>query len=331
MTSDAVDHLDVMWQQQLNLNRLFRPDFPPTEFAERTALTKEIVLHLISECDELLRVSGSWQPHRNLRHRRVLENRPAVAFELTDIHKYVVMLYQIWGLTPDDAREYWMKKDMIVRQRYSEEFVKSIDRPSVLIDLDGVLANYIEGFVRFLSERLYALPPQVADDILTRGEWIDKSSLSTWISEDEYDRLRHVFRVTGGFGQLPMLPGARNLMDYLHTEGYYIIILTSRPIHLYPNIYSDTLTWLLAHDLHYDFIWWAPDKGTMIDDLNIQQHIKFAIDDDWKYVQQFANLNIPTYWISKKESLPPTAMSPLIKRRIDLMHVLEDLEHGAHV
>lgn len=304
MTPSGSGDLERMWQQQADLNRLFRPDGPPTEFAERTALTKEIVLHLISECDELLRKSGSWQPHRNIRHRRVMENRPAIAYELTDIHKYLISLYQIWGFTPDDMREYWAKKDMIVRQRHSEEFVKSLDQPSVLIDLDGVLADYIEGFLTFL--RGHGIPDYILDGLRNKG-WIDKATFANWISEDKYDELRHQFRISGGFSRLPMLPGARSMVDWLHEQNYYVIILTSRPIHLYPNIYADTMLWLNDHELRYDFIWWAQDKGNMIEDLNILPHIRFAIDDDEKFVQQFARLGIRTFWLTPRtfETLVP--------------------------
>ncbi len=319
MTHDSLKNL---WTKQRELNELFRPGGPPTSYAERTALTKEMVLHLISETDELLRVSGAWKPHRNL---DVRENRPAIGFELADILKYWITIAQIWGFTPEEALDYFAKKDMIVRQRHSEEFVKSVDRPSVLVDLDGVLANYVDGFLTFM--RGHGVPQYVLDTLRDSG-WIDKTSFEEWIPEDRYDELRHDFRCRGGFGMLPMLPGARSFMDWLHEQDYYTIILTSRPIHQYPNIYSDTIMWLDQHELHYDFIWWGQDKGNVIEDRNVRKHIQFAVDDDLKFAVQLAKLGISVYWIHNGKESVPALHAHKIKPCTNLTEMLQCTQHG---
>lgn len=317
-----VGNWESMWRDQEDLNRLFRPDGPPTTYEHRIALTKEFVLHLHSECASLLDAVGSWKPHR---HQPTRENRAHVLIELSDIHKYVLSLYQIWGFTPEEAVQGFCEKSMVVRQRHSEEFIKTIDRPAVLVDLDGVLADYVRGFTEsMLRPRL----PREAFLTLSSCGWIDKQSLRPWLSEEEYDHLRHMFRVNGGFGRLPMLPGARSLMDWLHEQGYYIIILTSRPIHTYPNIYTDTLIWLDAHELHHDFIWWAQDKGSLVEDRNIRRHVVFAIDDDEKFVYQLSNLGIPVWWVTDKEL--QRLGEATIQTVKNLTELLEHVTHTEH-
>ena len=75
-------------------------------------------------------------------------------------------------------------------------------------------------------------------------------------------------------------------------------MLTSRPIERYPNIYGETVEWLQNNELVYDFVWWALDKGEKVLSQNIGGRVKFALDDDPKYVARYAELGIPCYHIS---------------------------------
>jgi len=78
----------------------------------------------------------------------------------------------------------------------------------------------------------------------------------------------------------------------------------------YPNIFTDTLSWLDAMQLPFDHLWWATDKSDRLEEAHVQMRsqIVFAVDDDKKFVAQFRSKGIKTYWLDR--SLPFNESDP---------------------
>jgi hypothetical protein len=292
MIYDRIQHL---WDDQADLNKLFRPDGPPLNDEARTALVKEMSLHLISEVNSLLTATGAWKLHRR---EMVRYNPTLIGIELADIGKYWITLCQTYGLSPEDMFQKMMAKSMVVRQRHTEEWVIELNRPSVVVDIDNVLGDYVKGFTFWLV-KAGLLPMGKAEELIDSGEWIGASSLG--MTDAAYARVRHAFRAGEGFQCLPVMPGARGFLDWCR-ERWQIILLTSRPIHEYPNIHGDTIMWLNQHNLVYDRIWWAKDKADMLMDRDMLSQVVFAVDDERRYVEHLAEAGIRTFWFTPKES-----------------------------
>lgn len=287
-----MEELNRIWEDQADFNRNFFS--PPTDFKERSERTKELLLHLISECDELLRC-GVWKPHRREAKQ---ENEAQVANELTDILKYWISLCQVWGRSPEDVvRDYW-RKSAVCRQRYSEEFINNLEGDFAVVDIDGVLADYAEGLLRWVRTNYPSL--QKNCDNLPKGTWIDASTMG--VSSEEWQEVKHQFRISGGKLYLPLYPGAQELLDFLSMTGLKVALLTSRPIDLYPNIYTDTLEWLQNHNLKFDYVWWHRDKGESLVLKGVRSRVRVAIDDDRRYIDQFAEMGIPSIWVNQRHS-----------------------------
>ena len=297
-----LDRLASMWNDQVELNKLFRPDGPPTEYKDKVALTKEIILHIHSEADELLRALGAWKPHR----RQVMpENRANILNELADMHRYLLTLYEIWGVTPDEAVDSFQKKGMVVRQRHAEEFVHSLDSgPIAVVDIDNVLADYIAGFKAYLVGQGFDL------STVEPLHWISAETLG--LDREDYNRILHDFRVTGGMANLRPMPGAQDFLFRLSDRGYIIVLLTARPIHEYPTLYTDTLMWLHHYHMPFHYIWWARDKGERIQDKGLPARTKLIIDDDERYIEQYSRLKLDAkiFWFLTGDYLKMTRIFP---------------------
>lgn len=292
----AIGHLlglDDIWADQADFNELFWP--VPEEPEERFRQTEKFVLYMTEELVELLRAI------RYKVHRRPIGWKPseaAVRDQLADLLKYLISLFQIWGLGPTDMiREYW-RKSMVCRQRYSEEFVLNLEQPTAVVDIDNVLADYITGFAEWAMAKF---PEHEAKFklALQKRLWMSGGSLA--IAEPVWQDMKLRFRLDGGKRDLPLMPGAREFLESLRSQGLNIVLLTSRPIDRYPNLYSDTLQWLKSNDLPFDFIWWATDKAEELLVRGMKPWVQFVVDDSWQFVRQCAQAGMRTYWLTNGE------------------------------
>ncbi len=310
-----IDRLQFLWDDQEQLNLLFRPEGPPTDREAMIALAKEMTLHMFSETDEFLRTLGAWKPHRR---QAIRDNREASKIELADIGKYWMTLCQIRGFSAQEMFEAMRVKSMVVRQRHSEEYTQQLDRPSVIIDIDQILADYVRGFLDWMIEKGLTTKG-IADSIRRRGGWIDHTMLM--MTPGVYAAHRHEFRCSGRHAGLPVMSGAFDFLTWAKAQ-WQVILLTSRPIHDYPNIYGETLMWLDHNHLPYDRVWWTHDKGATCLDREVAGFVKFAVDDEFRYVLQMADLGIQTFWMPSNPSLTHTRTDRPITKITQLTDII---------
>jgi FMN phosphatase YigB (HAD superfamily) len=287
-----MNDLIEIWKDQKRFNKNFWPD-PKDDPETQTAQTKEFVLLLMSELDELLRTTA-WKKHRK---QNVLLNPAQIKNELTDIFKYWLSLCQVWGFSPEDmVADYW-RKSMVVEQRYSEEHVLQLKGPIALVDIDGVLANYREGVLEFLrkSERYVPGIKEKAEEFLKAEETPYVNASLFGLEEKVWQVLKHKYRVSGGKFEIDCYDDAEDFLVDLRLQGYQTVLITSRPIDRYPNIFSDTMFWLRSYNLHVDAIWWAMDKKEKVSWEGIVPKVAFAVDDELENCEKFASLGIQTY------------------------------------
>jgi hypothetical protein len=78
-----------------------------------------------------------------------------------------------------------------------------------------------------------------------------------------------------------------------------IVLLTSRPIDRYPNIYTDTVDWLNRNGLVFDYIWWGEQKAHRVIEGEVRPFVQLAVDDDPKYIAQYSMASINSYWLRR--------------------------------
>lgn len=319
MDKNDLTHLNTLWKDQRDFNLNF---FPPTGsmFPEQSRQTKEMLIHMMSEMDELLRCT-EWKSHRKMNPK---PNQDQVKNELTDIFKYFISLCLIWDVSPKELiKDYW-RKSMVCRQRYSEEFCQSLDKDIALIDIDGVLADYVKGILIWIK-RNYPVLAKNVDRCRKESLWVDATSLR--IDDQRFQEIKHHFRTSRGKADLPLVQNAQRFLRECKSKGLSVVLLTSRPIDKYPNIYTDTLEWLNKNELLFDYLWWAVDKKEAILSKNIRTKIKFAVDDDSKYVLQYSRMGITCYWVNWMKPKDRGRTSPEnVKEVTGLQEILNDLE-----
>lgn len=283
--------LTEIWADQAEFNTRFRTAPAPT-FEQRTADTKELILHLISECDELLRASGAWKSHRRM---TVRENRRHVLMEIADVFKYLISIAQIHGITEKEFADAYWEKSMVVRQRYAQEFMCALNRPAIIVDLDNVLVDYIAGFAEWMWRNQF-IPQERAATIMTQHLYCDARTMQ--LPSHLYEEAKHLFRASGEHALLPAMTDAHQFITWLNARSELIVVLTARPIDRYPNLYGETLQWLKTYGLDADVVWWASNKADALRDSDIRPHVVFAVDDEERYVRQYFEAAIPCYWLT---------------------------------
>ena len=91
---------------------------------------------------------------------------------------------------------------------------------------------------------------------------------------------------------------AAEFVQKLRDNDLVVVALTSRPVDEYPNLHDDTVAWFSDNDIIVDYIWWGVDKAEKLaQNLATLPNIRFAIDDDIRYLQQYVRMGIKTiYW-----------------------------------
>lgn len=272
------DREDAIWEDQRAYTRAFLPD--PQDNTARIEQTRHLTLGLSEEIGELLRTLRAWKIHRKDPSGREI-SRSQLANDLTDLTKYVLALWQTWGFTPDEILDALQRKSAILWHRYSEEFIQSYDNPMVIFDLDGVLADYRRGFLEWINRD---------EEAKTFKGWITAEALR--MSPEAFRSLQTDFREYGGFATLPVLPGVKEVLQGIASEGVAIVALTSRPIDDHPRIYGDTLEWFKKHDLPCKVLWWSHNKADKIEQWGVQKHVLFAVEDDLTFSLRLARLGV---------------------------------------
>lgn len=299
--SDLGNELRRIWEDQRAFNMLFRN--PPTEPSEVANQARDFVLFTESELHELLRTLP-WKKHRRMPFR---SNNAHMHEEGADIFKCVLSLFQIIGIeTPEQLVELYWTKTAVVRQRYREEWIEKLDRECAVIDIDNVICDYIGGICQWLiATKADSVDLDKVNDAWRHGRYINAERLG--IKEELWQSWKHEFR-TGGFKRyLPVFDDARRFLEMCKIAQLRIVLLTSRPIDRYQNLFTDTIMWLNSNQLPFDFVWWSLEKAERIlMEDGLREKVRFAVDDDQRFVRQFARAGIRTYWLRRGEDWEPS-------------------------
>lgn len=282
--------LHDIWTEQLDFNRSIRPQY--SRFSDRSELTKDMILAMVSECVELLNTIH-WKTHREEFTR---ENRAHTVIELIDVFKYWLTIAQIWDVTPEEFNAAFWEKSAVVRQRWTEERIRHLGGNDLaVIDLDNTVCDYITGIGAWLLRNCPGYTAQIEQVVASRA-WVNAQAIG--MPDAEWQYLKHTFRTSGEKRFLPVMPRAREAMLQLTEAGYTVIILTSRPFDRYPNLYNDTIVWLQNNRIPFHYLWWSHDKAEKLAErLGGFDHVRFVADDELRYLRPLAEHGVPCYWV----------------------------------
>lgn len=298
-------NLKEMLDDQKAFNRLVwdRDRFKGNESALMERL-RVLGLGAIEESLEFLR-TFEYKVHRRSKLR--LQNVAHSHEELIDMFKYWLSLVDLTDFPIEDLEKMYYAKSRVVQYRYQEEWVKTIDGPCVVVDIDQVLGDYITAICRWGREygsKLMRLSSsetirvvQRLEEIQVRQSFVNADTVG--VGHLQWQAVKHDFRTRGGKRTLNVFPDARPFLEWCKTKGWTIILVTSRPVTEYPNIFTDTLYWLNANQLPFDRLWWSFEKGERLEEASLRSQVVFAVDDSPKHVTQFREKGIKAYQLSR--------------------------------
>jgi hypothetical protein len=304
--------LERIWEDQRAFNALLRP--APTDEAERGQLTKDMVILLTDELHELLRTTV-WKKHRNTPHRG---NRPHTIEELADAFKFFISLCQVHDVTVDQLLRMYWDKTAVVKQRYDSEWKAQLT-DCVVVDIDNVIGDYITCICQWLAIQYPSIPVSKLNEIRREGRWVNAQSLG--IPEPRWQLIKHTFRTSGAKRDMPVFPDAKRFLEGMRAMGLQIVLLTSRPIDGYPNMYTDTILWLQKSGLLFDHVWWAHDKPEALQNRDIVDHVVAAVDDDMKFVSAYRAAGIPVFHLVRGASVTGVGASNGVHTVSSLHHI----------
>ena len=221
---------------------------------------KEYVLALSKEVYEVLD-EIDWKMHTSKKSEDINDN---VLEECVDVLKYLFGIIQLNGFNVNDLHQKFIDKSKVVEAKFNQEEVmkkiKASDKKIAFIDIDGVLADWPGGFLK----------------------WAGYKSLAQFKSEvdkKEQYRIKSEYRTCGIKGKLDVLDGAVAFMKET-CKNYNVVLLTARPYKKYFRIYSDTLSWLKENDICYDAIVFDEEKEKYIINNFDPEQVAFCLDDD---------------------------------------------------
>lgn len=278
-----ISSLDEVWDKQQSYNTLV--------MAKNHKTSSEWMINYIlgasSELSELLQQTN-W---RNNFTRTVDEFGPNVAEELADITKYVFSLWQLMGFTSLDMLQAMDLKGEILNQLMYQETRALLERRRIImLDLDGVIADFRQGFMEWVSSSKWS-------EILTIKE--EEIGLHMDINHGwdyrSYNQAKIEFERDGGYSFLPSITSIKMALNTLNRIGYYTIVYTARPFTTYKRIWGDTWTWLKDHNIIVNELHFGYEERVVAASRLAENNYVMALEDDPTLINRYAGCNIPVF------------------------------------
>jgi len=265
------DRLSEMWTLQREQQEALGLGPRELSDADRRMVATELVAQLHEEVTDLGRHVPGYKRHL-LRMPTVVPMDAAE--DAADVIKCVLAWAQLVGVDAEQVMDAFRRKTAVVAARAESERTSMEASTRLLcVDLDDVVVDIAEWRKQLAQARQGALGPA---QVLAAEE-----------------AFKHKWNTTGGFLFCPHVPGAPEGLRKVKEAGYMIALITARPQRQYRRLQSDTMTWLMRHDVPYDLLLFNKDKCEAV-----YQHIQPAwpaafVEDHTRNATALAAIGVP--------------------------------------
>lgn len=287
---DNLDVLRAMWSSQDQFNALVHGK-PVSELTdeEKQAWSAKYGMLMLREVSDFLGELNT-KPHRKEVKTIINSN---VREEWIDIFKYWLCMGRLWGFTPEEfIAEFFRKSEVVSQRYYQENQLKYPDGMVVGIDIDGVLADYPRSFVDFINK-------QLGTDHPTENITSYNIAESFGLTMEQVIELKHQYRETGEKRFIPVIDGAKEMLQSFADAGFVIVLLTARPYKQYKRMFADTQEWLHRNGLIYHSIIWDEDKSVRLLNEFGREKVQFFVEDVTYNANRIADLGPTCFLIDK--------------------------------
>ena len=144
------------------------------------------------------------------------------------------------------------------------------DKSVAVVDIDGVLNSYPKCFFDWAKVNCH----------------VDWATMHQARQDARYTDIKQQYRLSGVKRNLAVLPGARDMLNLLKSQGHKIIIVTSRPD--IGTVHLDTKYWLEKNNLPFDAVIFGRVKPRALLDVDCDLHeIGVIIDDEERHLKDY--------------------------------------------
>lgn len=170
-------------------------------------------------------------------------------------------------------------------------------KQSILIDIDGVIANFYKGFSEFLNKEYgCTLRPDVEPSQYDFGQW------GHGVQNINFDLATYDWMVNDGFEKLEPFNGAQNFIKKIKSK-YEIYFVTARigdwetklSNRIKNKIKNNTYAWLSKHNMPTDCLHFAHDKIPFC----LENKINLMVEDKLSTAVLAAQNNITTILLDR--------------------------------
>lgn len=283
-----MEEIKKIWERQAKFNKLLGNEAKTLK--EREVLTKEFILHLITEAVEVLN-EVNWKMHRKKQYDKYNPvNEYNLKEELIDVWKYLLSIMQFWNITPEQFIEEFHRKSDVVEQRYNQEKILNLikEKKIIGIDIDGVLADYPKSFINFAEK-------ETGIKFNIKGYDISEK-IGKIIGVEKAKKIKEKYRISGQKRFIPVIENSQKALKIL-SKKYKIVLLSARPIKQYKRIFPDTIEWLKKNNFNYDAILWDEKKEEKV--IKEFPNMKFMVEDVKENANKIAKKGYKVYLINK--------------------------------
>ena len=275
--------LEAIWSSQDQFNELVHlkklRDLSPEE---QSAWADKYAVLLMREVSEFLSELNT-KPHRREVKTIIRSN---LAEEWIDIFKYWLCLGRLFGFGHEEfVQEYFRKSEVVSQRFYQEKMLHYPQGKIVGVDIDGVLADYPRSFVEFINSQLGTAFP-------TENITSYNIAESLGLPLEQVVELKHLYRETGQKRFIPVIPGAREMLEAFKDMGFVIVLLTARPYKQYKRMFADTQEWLHSNKLPYHSIIWDDDKNVRLLREFGRDNVQYFVEDVAANANKIAELGV---------------------------------------
>ena len=165
-----------------------------------------------------------------------------------------------------------------------KKWEKEQKRRICFFDLDGVLNYYPKTWLDFVNEK-------------TGHSFKSLFTMKAKLAYDAYTSLKKEYRTCGIKEHFPPRLEAKTTLERVHKLGYYIVIISSRPIQEYPSLISQTVHWLDKHFV-YDELLFEEQKHIPV--ITKYPFLHFGVEDNHYYANLVAKWGYKIFLVSNR-------------------------------
>ena len=274
-------------QRQYN-NKVYGANWKSRDELERH--TQELALCAHAELSSLV-AATSYRKHHKADLRNEID-KSTLLYESVDVIRYVMAIMNLWDIKADDFETAFCEKDIYLNTRRRIDKQVWYRQPVAIVDMDDVITNFRCGFAEWLRT-VYKINADVESP-----EYYFIDALKD--SGHNPERIFETFIECSGFKILNPVKGAKQFLQKLKEQGYWIHLLTARPDDNLTCLYN-TYSWLNKHEMPFDDISFATEKFRWCAQSKYydSDSIKFAIDDSPKHATEYVTHGIKC-WVPSK-------------------------------